>query len=59
METGWKIIKYNEWCHKCKYQNTSATEEPCNECLTECARYQNSKPLKFKEKGMIFYAYHK
>ena len=26
METGWKIIKYDEWCPKCKYQNTSATD---------------------------------
>lgn len=50
METGWKIIKYDEWCHKCKYQKNAATEEPCNECIAECARYQNSRPLNFKEK---------
>lgn len=50
METGWKIIKYDEWCPKCKYQKTAAYEEHCNECLTACARYQNSRPLNFKEK---------
>lgn len=50
MEVGWKVIQYDKWCSKCKYEKTEETVEPCNECLTECARYQDSRPLNFKEK---------
>lgn len=50
MEIGWKIIKFDEWCSECKYSSCNAADEPCNECLTECARWQNSQPLNFEEK---------
>lgn len=50
MEVGWKIIQYDKWCSKCKYEKTEEISEPCNECLTESARFQNSRPLNFKEK---------
>jgi hypothetical protein len=36
-------------CAKCKNFKVLETDEPCNECLTECAREGTVKPLKFEE----------
>ena len=38
------------YCPKCKNFKVLETDEPCNECLTECAREGTVKPLKFEEK---------
>lgn len=44
------LVKYEDYCKKCKNKNVSAYEDPCNECLTEPARTDGSrKPIKFEE----------
>lgn len=37
------------YCPKCKNFKVLETDEPCNECLTECAREGTVKPVKFEE----------
>lgn len=44
-----KEVYFNEYCHKCKYEEVTDTEEPCNECLTCGAREDSHKPINFKE----------
>ena len=46
----WKReVDYATYCPKCKSFKVLETDEPCNECLTECAREGTVKPLNFKE----------
>lgn len=47
---NWKEVDFHTYCPKCKYRCKSSTEDPCNECLTERARINTRKPLRFKEK---------
>mgnify|MGYP001156318936 CR=1 FL=1 len=42
-------VDYATYCPKCKNFKVLETDEPCNECLTECAREGTAKPLKFEE----------
>ena len=47
----WKReVDYATYCPKCKNFKVLETDEPCNECLTECAREGTVKPVNFKEK---------
>ena len=43
-------VCYATYCPKCKNFKVLETDEPCNECLTECAREGTVKPAKFEEK---------
>ena len=44
-----KIINFDQWCKKCVHLEKKAEEDPCNECLTCPARFENSAPLKFED----------
>jgi hypothetical protein len=47
----WKReVDYATYCPKCVNFKVLETDEPCNECLTECAREGTVKPVNFKEK---------
>ena len=46
MNNWMREVDYATYCPKCKMLET---DEPCHECLTECAREGTVKPLKFKE----------
>lgn len=43
-------VDYVTYCPKCKNFKVLETDEPCNQCLTECAREGSKKPVKFEEK---------
>ena len=45
-----KEVRFDIWCPLCVYHDVDDTkgEEPCNECLTECARKNTTKPIKHK-----------
>lgn len=47
----WKIIKFEDYCYRCKNVDVLAENEPCNSCLTNPARPNNSGPLNFVEGG--------
>lgn len=50
MNDWMREVDYATYCPKCKNFNVLETDEPCNECLTECAREGSKKPVKFEEK---------
>lgn len=50
MNDWMREVDYATYCPKCKNFKVLETDEPCNECLTECAREGTAKPLKFEEK---------
>lgn len=47
---NWKVVDFAGYCPKCVHKNVKETKDPCNECLTEGARVNTRKPLRFKEK---------
>jgi hypothetical protein len=49
MEIKYKIVKFNEWCEKCKYFKTKEEDEPCRECLQWAVNQQSHKPINYKE----------
>ena len=59
MNDWMREVDYATYCPKCKSFKVLETDEPCNECLTECAREGSKKPVKFEEKTrkwiMIFH----
>ncbi len=49
MNDWMREVDYATYCPKCKSFKVLETDEPCNECLTECAREGTKKPINFKE----------
>lgn len=49
MNDWMREVDYATYCPKCKNFKVLETDEPCNECLTECVREGTVKPLKFEE----------
>lgn len=45
-----KEVRFDIWCPSCLYYDVDDTrgKEPCNECLTECARKNTTRPRKHK-----------
>ncbi len=50
MNEGYKEVRYDLYCKKCKYGDLSGDEEPCWECLSDSIRMRSDKPHKFEEK---------
>ena len=46
----YKIVKYDVYCPKCKYEKLDERLDPCNECLDYGAREGTEIPMKFEEK---------
>lgn len=45
-----KIVKFEEYCKKCKYEDNEEYLDPCHECLNNPVNTHSSKPVNFKEK---------
>lgn len=45
-----KEVYYDQYCAKCKHNNTPETDEPCNECLTNSYNIDSHKPVNFVKK---------
>lgn len=45
-----KEVLFSVYCPKCKYENLSNDEEPCNSCLAQGFNYDSHKPWEFKDK---------
>lgn len=45
-----KEVFFYKYCHKCKYEDCSETDEPCSTCLNQPVNEFSHKPIKFKEK---------
>ena len=50
MQTETKFVDFKEYCPKCKNWDSLATEDPCNECLTNCTNINSHKPVNYEEK---------
>ena len=45
-----KFVSFDKYCEKCEFYTTSATHDPCNDCLGIGAREGTEVPEYFKEK---------
>lgn len=50
MEGKMKEVYFEQYCKTCTNKDTKETEDPCNECLTECARQDSHKPIRYVKK---------
>ena len=46
---GMKEVYFSEYCKSCVNKDTGEHEDPCHECLTEGARKNSHKPLRYVE----------
>lgn len=44
-----KEVRFDLYCHKCKYEDLPATEDPCDICLTETTNLHSEKPVCYEE----------
>lgn len=46
-----KIVKFENWCHKCKYftSDPGENDNPCNDCLNNPTNIDSQKPIFWKE----------
>lgn len=49
-EDKYKIVMFNDFCPKCKYEDTDENAEPCETCISEFVKVASRKPVKFEEK---------
>ena len=49
MEIVMKEVYFGEYCKSCVNKNTKEYDDPCNECLTESARENSHKPIRYVE----------
>ena len=50
MKAKYKIVRFDIWCKKCKFEKLSESEEPCDECLEKGVNENSKKPVRFKKK---------
>lgn len=50
MEGDFKIVRFDEYCKKCKHKDKKEDETPCDECLDNPVNVDSHKPVKFEEK---------
>lgn len=44
-----KIVDFHEYCPTCKFHDTQAFEDPCNECLNSPVNEDSHKPINWKK----------
>lgn len=47
MENNQKIVRFDQWCPRCKYRKYAEAEPPCHECLNEPVNLNSCKPTNF------------
>ena len=50
MEDAYEIVKFDEYCKKCRYEKLKDDEDPCNEWLTSPVNLYSHRPVKFEQK---------
>lgn len=48
-----KIVEFEKWCNKCKYEDISELDDPCFDCISEPVNEDSRKPVKFEEKKEV------
>lgn len=49
MNYPYKIVRFDEYCHKCKNKDTPETDNPCDKCLEVRVREATRMPEKYEE----------
>ena len=47
---GMMEVRFDQYCHLCKYEDTKEIQDPCNDCLDEPARFDSERPLYYEVK---------
>lgn len=50
MESRQKEVRFDIYCKKCEFWNTSASNDPCNDCLGDPSNEGSHVPKYFKQK---------
>jgi hypothetical protein len=45
-----KFVKFDEYCHTCKYEKEPDTCVQCDECLSYPASQYSAKPINYEKK---------
>ena len=44
-----KEVRFDIWCKTCRYRFRKETEDPCDNCLSEPANDNSTKPIEYIE----------
>lgn len=44
-----KIVRFDEYCHRCEHYSKSESEDPCRDCLDNPTNSYSNRPVYFKE----------
>lgn len=50
VDEGYKEVRFDEYCKKCKHYELRETEDPCFTCLEDPINLYSHKPVKYEEK---------
>lgn len=50
MKKNYKIVHFENYCNKCKYEKRKEEEEPCRECLDTPVNEDSHRPVKFSRR---------
>ena len=53
MESRQKEVRFDIYCRKCEFWSTSASNDPCNDCLGDPSNEGSHVPKYFKQKKAI------
>lgn len=45
-----KIVHFDEYCSRCKYEELKEEEDPCYDCLAQPVNTNSHKPVYFVER---------
>ena len=48
MKMAMKIVKFHDWCLKCKYAENLEDQPPCDDCLSWPVNEDSHKPVNFE-----------
>lgn len=48
MKMAQKIVKFHDWCLKCKYAEHLEDQPPCDDCLSWPVNEDSHKPVNFE-----------
>ncbi len=49
METHDKEVRYDLYCHTCKYKDVDQADDPCDECLSTPMNDGSVKPVNYEK----------
>lgn len=50
MDSNYKEVFYDQYCHRCEHSEKTELEDPCFDCLDEPVNMDSHKPVYFEER---------